>query len=888
MKIAEFSVKNSQFTFIIFLAVMALGIGSLLNMPRAEDPKFIAPGFTIIMVYPGAGPSEIENKITDKVEARLWALGDIDRMRSASANGIGVVTMEFKHGQDPDKKYEEVLREINAARPELPELYRLEIQRFSASDVAMLQIGLVSENASWAQLRAEAERLEERLERIPGMKGADVWGFPKREVRISLNLPRMAAEGVPASRIFGALQSENVSIPGGSVNVGERQFSVETSGDYESIEEVRNTIINVNGGKILYLKDLAEVEFAYEEPRHLTRTNGVRSVFVTARMKDEQNIFNVGEDAYRALDEFKAALPPNVDMVKIFDQNDSVVKRLSRFAKDFGIAIALVLLTLLPLGWRAATVVMISIPLSISIGLFAMDKLGYSLNQLSIVGLIIALGILVDDAIVVVENIERWLRDGYKRRDAAILATKQIGLAVLGCTATLILAFLPLVYLPEAAGDFIRSLPMAVVTTVIASLFVSLTIVPFLGSRMLAEHHDPRGNIFLRGLKWLISKSYAKLLHVGLRNPRWTMFFSALIFFGVLSLAGRAGFSVFPASERPMFLIDIEMAAGTNLEKTNAIAQMVDSVLLTYSVDGGRLTADGDEENSSFIAHHSSFTGSAVILATGHSARDIYKLLSDNKLRLENKPFALGIRIEHPQPLIDQIQYRQSPRDPDLPASSYSLVCQVRGRGVFSFCMCPGGLVVPAATAPGEIVVNGMSMSRRDSPYANSGMVTSVEAEDLADWQKHGVFAGLEFQKSVEQRLFAAGDGSQKAPAVRLPDFLRGKISASLPGTSYIPGLFAAPLHELLPPFIYKRLRDGLAEFGKTMRGFYTEEANVIGTESRTSAPVRIPRDAETLMHPDALGLFPCGEGAGFAGGIISAAMDGQRVARAVGVFVRR
>ena len=306
----------------------------------------------------------------------------------------------------------------------------------------------------------------------------------------------------------------------------------------------------------------------------------------------------------------------------------------------------------------------------------------------------------------------------------------------------------------------------------------------------------------------------------------------------------------------------------------------------TTTVDSGQRAAD--EANSSFIMHHASFTGSAVILATGHSARDIYKLLWDNKLRIENKPFALGIRIEHPQPLIDQIQYRQSPRDPELPASSYSLVCQVRGRGVFSFCMCPGGLVVPAATAPGEIVVNGMSMSRRDSPYANSGMVTSVEAEDLADWQKHGVFAGLEFQKSVEQRLFAAGDGSQRAPALRLPDFLRGKVSASLPGTSYIPSLFAAPLHELLPPFIYKRLRDGLAEFGKTMRGFYTEEANVIGTESRTSAPVRIPRDAETLMHPDAAGLFPCGEGAGFAGGIISAAMDGQRVARAVGEFVRQ
>lgn len=306
----------------------------------------------------------------------------------------------------------------------------------------------------------------------------------------------------------------------------------------------------------------------------------------------------------------------------------------------------------------------------------------------------------------------------------------------------------------------------------------------------------------------------------------------------------------------------------------------------TTTVDDGRQTVDGGAENSSSLIPHASFLADAVVLATGHSARDIYKLLAVNNLRVEAKPFALGIRIEHPQPLIDKIQYRQSPRDPDLPASSYSLVCQVGGRGVFSFCMCPGGLVVPAATAPGEIVVNGMSMSRRDSPFANSGMVTSVEAEDLAAWQKHGVFAGLEFQKSVEQRMFAAGDGSQKAPAARLPDFLKGKISSSLPGSSYIPGLFAGPLHELLPPFIYKRLRDGLAEFGKSMRGFYSEEANVIGTESRTSAPIRIPRDAQTLMHPDALGLFPCGEGAGYAGGIISAAMDGQNVARAAAAFL--
>jgi uncharacterized protein len=276
----------------------------------------------------------------------------------------------------------------------------------------------------------------------------------------------------------------------------------------------------------------------------------------------------------------------------------------------------------------------------------------------------------------------------------------------------------------------------------------------------------------------------------------------------------------------------------------------------------------------------------SVVIATGHSARDIYFLLEKSEIRVEMKAFALGVRVEHPQPLIDQIQYRQNPRDEHLPASSYSLVCQIRQRGVFSFCMCPGGLVVPAATAPGEIVVNGMSMSRRDSPFANSGVVVAVEAEDLVDYQKDGVFAALSFQKSVEQRLFQSGDGSQKAPALRLTDFVSGKISGSLPPSSYIPGLFAAPLFELMPPQIYKRLRDGLKQFGEQMPGYFTENANVIGVESRTSSPVRIPREADTLQHPDVRGLFPCGEGAGFAGGIISAAMDGQNVARAVARFL--
>jgi len=275
----------------------------------------------------------------------------------------------------------------------------------------------------------------------------------------------------------------------------------------------------------------------------------------------------------------------------------------------------------------------------------------------------------------------------------------------------------------------------------------------------------------------------------------------------------------------------------------------------------------------------------AVILATGHSARDIYQLLAKKGIRIEFKPFALGVRIEHPQPLIDKIQYNQKKREVNLPAASYKLVCQVNQRGVFSFCMCPGGLIVPAATAPEEIVVNGMSMSRRDSPFANSGTVIQITQKDVLPYQDQGVFAGLALQQSVEKKLFDFGDGSQKAPAQRLTDFVAEKISKDLPKTSYIPGIYAAPMHQLLPQFVFNHLQKGVQEFGRKMKGYYTNEAVVVGTESRTSAPIRIPRNKTTYMHEEVSGLFPCGEGAGFAGGIISAALDGQNVAKAVKLF---
>jgi hypothetical protein len=273
----------------------------------------------------------------------------------------------------------------------------------------------------------------------------------------------------------------------------------------------------------------------------------------------------------------------------------------------------------------------------------------------------------------------------------------------------------------------------------------------------------------------------------------------------------------------------------------------------------------------------------SVILATGHSARDVYELLHKKEIRIKAKSFAMGVRVEHPQEIIDQIQYHCSgERDELLPAAAYSLVQQVNNRGVYSFCMCPGGFIVPAATASGEVVVNGMSPSRRNNKFANSGIVVELDIDkDFKKYDHFGELRGLEFQKDLEKIAFLAGGRTQAAPAQRLVDFVDGKFSTDLNETSYQPGLKSAPMHSLLPKIIGSRLRKGFAGFGQKMHGYYTNEANIIGVESRTSSPINIPRKAN-LEHTDIAGLFPCGEGGGYAGGIVSAAMDGERCAEAV------
>jgi uncharacterized FAD-dependent dehydrogenase len=333
-------------------------------------------------------------------------------------------------------------------------------------------------------------------------------------------------------------------------------------------------------------------------------------------------------------------------------------------------------------------------------------------------------------------------------------------------------------------------------------------------------------------------------------------------------------------------LIDAHPHIGTN-KLPKLIAAMRETIInaggeVHFNTRVSDFILEKDEIKGVITHNGDQIEGKGVILATGHSARDIFFLLQEKNILLQGKPFAMGVRIEHPQALIDQIQYSCDDRGPYLPAASYRLVEQVNGRGIYSFCMCPGGFIVPAATAPGEVVVNGMSPSKRDSFFANSGMVVEVKGEDLIPYHEHGALAGLHYQMALEKMAFEAGHRMQIAPAQRMADFVKGKTSGKLNSTSYQPGIISAPLHELLPEAISQTLKRGFEQFGKKMKGYLTNEANILGVESRTSSPVLIPRDRESLEHTQIKKLYPCGEGAGYAGGIVSAAIDGERCATAL------
>jgi multidrug efflux pump subunit AcrB len=581
MSFLEFPIRRYQFTLVAFAMLVALGLTSYKNIPRQEDPYFPISIFQVVAVYPGAEPQDVERLVVKPIEDRLSELDDIKNIESFSNDGVATILPEFYGSVDIEKKYDEVVREINALRPTLPaELARLEIRKVNPGLVNIVQFALVSEDAPYRELEDYARDLKDVVKTLDGVRTSETWAYPARELRVALDLPRMAELKLAPGRVIQALQNENTTVPGGSIDIGSRAFSIKTSGSYESLEEVSNTVVAAVDGRSVRVRDIAEVTWNTQEHTYVGRYNGKRAVFVTANQKDGYNIFEVKQRILEAAERFEAQLPKRISLELGFDQSQNVATRLDRLTTDFGIAIALVAVTLLPLGLRAAGVVMISIPLSLAIGVSALHLLGFSLNQISIAGFVVALGLLVDDSIVVVENIARFLREGHTRVQAAILATRQIFQAILGCTATIMFAFLPLMMISGDSGKFIRVLPTAVLVTVGASLLVALTIIPFLASRMLGKNEDPHGNRLLQWVTGSIHRFYQPLLHRALERPRLTVWGSLAACIVIMVVVGGViGFSLFPKADTPNFIIAVQTPDGSSLAETDRALRFVEEKL---------------------------------------------------------------------------------------------------------------------------------------------------------------------------------------------------------------------------------------------------------------------------------------------------------------------
>jgi multidrug efflux pump subunit AcrB len=578
---AGFSVRNWQFTAIVFLLLTALGLQAWIAIPRAEDPTFDAPNFGIFAVWPGASPSDVEAQLVDRIEDRLAGLSDIEKIRSTAQDGVAVVNVEYRlDGTPADDRYGELVRELDGLRDELPDgLDRIEVVQFEPSLVNVLQLALVDDTSGTSDVRDAAEALEKRIEAVPGVVGVDVTGLADERLAIEVDGERLAAMGIPVDAVFQALQTNDAQIPGGWVEAGKRRLAVTTDAEWKSIDELNGTVIAAYQGSPVRLGDVATVRRESELADHAARLDGHRAVWLGVRFRQDANVFDTRDAVLAAAQ--GVALPDGMRQVVAFDQSRNVAHRLAGFGRDFAIAIALVLLTLLPLGWRASSVVMVAIPLSLASGLILLQASGYSINQLSIVGFVIALGLLVDDAIVVVENISRHLRMGKDRTTAAIDGTREIALAVLGCTATLLLAFLPLLLLPGTAGLFIRSLPLAVIYTIIASLGVSLTIVPLLASVLLRDPGE-HGNVVLQGLERGIEGSYRRVLDQAIRRPYVTLAAAAVLFVGALALVPVVGFSVFPKAGLPMFRIEVDSGDGASMATTDAAVRAVEAELAKH------------------------------------------------------------------------------------------------------------------------------------------------------------------------------------------------------------------------------------------------------------------------------------------------------------------
>jgi multidrug efflux pump subunit AcrB len=582
MRLPELAIRHAPFTVVVFIALMVLGTSAFLNMSRQEDPIILVPGAVVYFAYPGAQALDLEELILDPVEQAINELDKIRFIRSRAENGLAVINVEFEYGLDPDQTYNDVVEKVNSIDSELPEgIAYTRFRKKSNNNTVMLQLALVGPEASYRELEDWGEVLHKRLRRVDGVKLVELRGLQKQEVQVQVNPAKLSQIGIGLPQLAQVIQAANLNLPGGGITLGQRQLSLQTSGSFRSLDEIRNTVVTSFQNNPVTLGQIAEVKLAYPQERYLVRMNGQKAIFITVVQQESSNIFQIQETIGQLTEEFSQELPPHIRVENAFQQAEIVEERINGFLGNLLQGIVLVgLVILLALGGRSSLIVMLAIPFSLLIGLGAVYQLGFGLQQMTIAALVVALGLLVDNSIAIVENIERFLQMGYSRREAAIAGTRQLAWPISSATATTLLAFFPLVMMPEKAGDFLKSMPLTVMATLAASLLIALSLTPLIARHFLNKTGHKRYVPPLERVSAkLIHGPYVRVLRWVLQRPWLSLGLALLLLAGSLAMIPQVGLSFFPKAERPQFLVRIQTGSGSQLSRSDAVCQEVESIL---------------------------------------------------------------------------------------------------------------------------------------------------------------------------------------------------------------------------------------------------------------------------------------------------------------------
>jgi multidrug efflux pump subunit AcrB len=596
MKLPEISIKNSQFVLILVMMSLIIGVLSFMHMPRSEDPALTFPRYIVVAIYPGTSPEDMEELVVDPLENAINKVEDIEEIVTTVTEGLAIIRADASFGIDIDQVYDKVLREINNVRDELPkDLARLDTRIATPQDVTILQIAMTSQTASYTRMLNFAEQLRDRIEGQKGVRTVKLMAYPEEEVRVSLDFAKMAEMNISLKQVAGVLKQNNANIPGGDISSGHKSFSIQTSGSYKDIETIRRTVVNSDGEKLVYLKDIADVHYAYADERHIGRFNRQKSLFLVVTKDKESNIIELTNRLKKIMNTFQKSLPGNIELYTAFEQASAVADRVNDFFWNLFQGVVLVsAIIFLFLGWRPAIIIGSVIPISAMIAIGVLDFTGYAIQQISIASLVIALGLLVDNGIVVTENIQRFIKTGLTPRDAAIKGTGEVGLAVVASTITTLLSFFPLTLMESATGEFLRSMPLTVIYTLSASLLLALTFTPIMAAKFLkpadANKPAPVENI----LRFIRDRLYLPSLQVALRFPWRFVALSVIGFIGCVVLFPFVGTSFFPTADKPLLLIEVDTPYGSDIAYTDKAVRFVESVLDTtpfvknYTANVGR------------------------------------------------------------------------------------------------------------------------------------------------------------------------------------------------------------------------------------------------------------------------------------------------------------